>query len=667
MLVVAGIGFSVAGFYLSSQPWFCNSCHYMKPYVKNWKTSSHSDVACPKCHFSKHPVELLKEKTHAMATTIRYVVGTYDRRPRAEVDDEACLAGGCHDTRLLKGKSTFKRGIIFDHQDHLEGEPRNIKLRCTTCHSQIVQGDHISVTESVCFTCHFLDHDSMDTVEREPLGGCGLCHGAPSETVTHKGFTFDHARYIDQGATCMKCHVRVTRGTGVVRENRCYDCHMEEDRQKYDRKTIHNTHVTEHKVECFECHEEIQHGLVEMTETLDLTCGQCHVAERDMLAGVGSSLVADSPGAMYLAKLSCQGCHHEALGPHPRSKVNVDEMRKGCVDCHEAGYDAMLAEWAAVSSESARAVEGGITAAEAALSGAELPDGDRAKVKSAIAKARSELELVRSGGAVHNMTYSLAVLEASRNQLAGVAREVGLQPGDSTWSAAAAVPEQILSCVKNCHLGMRHKPTVDFQGKSFPHDRHLGKNAPTCETCHNNKPEHGTLTVTLADCTSCHHKNEPDDCATCHRLQAAVFAGKGDPLPTPSQHPGIMSDDIPCQACHTTTAPDDPAPRAVPAACDECHDKGTGTSITSLWQSTTKKLHTGSRERLNEIAKDPALAKLPLARQSVDAARSLLDAIEQDGSWGVHNHEITDLMIREADGLIGRAARLLKNETSAEK
>ena len=88
--VVVGAIVSGAGFYFSSQPWFCNSCHYMKPYVANWKTSSHADVGCPTCHFSDDPIILLKQKTHAMASLARYVVGTYDRRPRAEVEDKAC-------------------------------------------------------------------------------------------------------------------------------------------------------------------------------------------------------------------------------------------------------------------------------------------------------------------------------------------------------------------------------------------------------------------------------------------------------------------------------------------------------------------------------------------------------------------------------------------------
>ena len=41
---------------LTSRPGFCANCHFMEPYVEDWKTSTHSDVTCTKCHFP--PVQL---------------------------------------------------------------------------------------------------------------------------------------------------------------------------------------------------------------------------------------------------------------------------------------------------------------------------------------------------------------------------------------------------------------------------------------------------------------------------------------------------------------------------------------------------------------------------------------------------------------------------------
>jgi len=658
--VVVGAIVSGAGFYFSSQPWFCNSCHYMKPYVANWKTSSHADVACPTCHFSKNPLVLMKQKTHAMATTIRYVVGTYDRRPRAEVEDKACLQSGCHETRLLSGKATYKRGIVFDHEDHLGGERRGIELRCTTCHSQLVQGDHISVTESVCFTCHFLN-----TPEGHPLGGCGNCHGAPSQTVTHKGFTLDHAKYISQGVECEKCHIHVTRGTGEVPETRCYDCHMEKDRHKYDKETIHHTHVTEHKVECFECHAEIRHGLVEITESLDATCGQCHKQQRDLFAGKGASLVPESPDTMFLAKVSCEGCHHKTLASHDGAKVVLPEMKQACVDCHGKGYGVMLEKWLAVSEDGLKTANSLLAGVENALARASgIAIENKAKIEKTIANARSDLNMLEKSGPAHNMIYALDIIDAAQRSLREAAASL---PGDTkplmvAYRPISAKSDIITSCIKSCHIGLRRNTTVSYEDVQFPHERHLGKENIECKTCHSNEPEHGKLTVKKADCSSCHHDGA-DDCSGCHQLQNNMLAGKGGALPTRVNKAAAMSDGVPCEACHTEIEANQP-PRAVAAACDECHDKGTGKAMISLWQGTTRKLHKSSLKILADLEKAQGNAPHAQAAPAMRAARAKLRAIEQDGSWGVHNPAMAELLLKEADNLLDAAEQQIGSRIS---
>ena len=50
---------------------------------------------------------------------------------------------------LLEGEIEYGR-IRFDHRHHLLGDRRGMQLRCTSCHSQIVQGDHLTVTTGTC-------------------------------------------------------------------------------------------------------------------------------------------------------------------------------------------------------------------------------------------------------------------------------------------------------------------------------------------------------------------------------------------------------------------------------------------------------------------------------------------------------------------------------------
>ena len=158
VLVVAALGSFF--FYFSSSPGFCKSCHIMDTYVASWQGSKHKDVRCDKCHYAPGWRNVVRAKVAATSQIIQTITGTEGSKLHAEVEDAACLRGGCHETRLLKGKVTFKGKYLFDHTTHLSTTKlrRGKKLRCTSCHSQIVQGSHITVTESVCFTCHFKGH-----------------------------------------------------------------------------------------------------------------------------------------------------------------------------------------------------------------------------------------------------------------------------------------------------------------------------------------------------------------------------------------------------------------------------------------------------------------------------------------------------------------------------
>ena len=46
VLVLAGLFLS----YQTSRSAFCDSCHYMDPYVRHWQASTHSGVDCVSCH-----------------------------------------------------------------------------------------------------------------------------------------------------------------------------------------------------------------------------------------------------------------------------------------------------------------------------------------------------------------------------------------------------------------------------------------------------------------------------------------------------------------------------------------------------------------------------------------------------------------------------------------
>jgi nitrate/TMAO reductase-like tetraheme cytochrome c subunit len=419
-LAVVALFLGGGGFmWISTKSWFCNTCHIMEPYVKSWQESTHGQkgVECIQCHFPPGFQNAVKSKFQAASMLVSYLTGTYATRARAEVQDASCMRGGCHEQRLLEGKADFK-GVHFDHKPHLTELRRGKRLRCQTCHSQIVQGLHITVTESVCFTCHFKDlkHGRVE----EPVAGCTGCHDVPEQPVTlANDGEYVHADY--PKVACYKCHFDSVQGDGRVPKQVCVDCHSEPDHlARYeDHEFMHENHVTRHKVECFHCHSEIRHGADPEPEPNGGLCSRCHTGDHGPTAqlyqGKGARGVEDIPSSMWAAKVQCIACHKILDGGQDGSdgKMVMHTYEAGessCIDCHGDLVEGMLADWKSEGNESIQEAEAELKKAEEA---AEAIQSEAHKKRAAqlLEDARHNLRLVRNGRPVHNLDYALEVLE----------------------------------------------------------------------------------------------------------------------------------------------------------------------------------------------------------------------------------------------------------------
>ncbi len=255
----------------TSRSSFCSVCHYMKPFYESWEVSSHGQIECQVCHYPPGLRSKFRAKIEGLLQVGRYWTKLYLKsKPWAEIPDEACLRPGCHDKRLLEGQVKFKT-VIFDHRIHFEDLRRGKRLRCTSCHSQIVQGEHITVTESSCFICHFKPSEHYPRI-----ADCFHCH-QPENLMANKG-RYDHQVALQNNISCQRCHVKVIMGDGIVPRENCYKCHFERDRlERYDDTDLmHSTHITAHKIECNQCHLEIQHKIIKDIEVM-ADCRTCHL------------------------------------------------------------------------------------------------------------------------------------------------------------------------------------------------------------------------------------------------------------------------------------------------------------------------------------------------------------------------------------------------------
>jgi len=391
----------------------------MKPYYKSWKESAHNQTNCLKCHYKPGLRGLVVGKFKASARVGTYITKTYGPKPDAQVSDASCLQAGCHSKeKLFEEEVPFEKEIApFSHLQHLGGLNQDIKLRCTSCHSHVLKGEHFSVEKSVCFTCHF-DKGAKEEAETS----CRSCHKLPQEKIVRQGIEIEHTQFLKYGAACESCHAEVTRGKGEVSEARCLSCHDQTGEKFRDPEFLHDTHVTERKVECFECHAEIKHGITKATGRLNPECKSCHTSQHSpqeqMYEGIGGKGVPDSPGPMFAAQVYCKGCHlPDKTSTPPVLNARLARAKgEACVKCHGEGYDQVLLSWQSMLGETISAVKvlkgqvGQLLGEKGSLSEEELN-----QVKKLYKEAEYNLEFVERGRGEHNLDYADSLLSKARD------------------------------------------------------------------------------------------------------------------------------------------------------------------------------------------------------------------------------------------------------------
>ena len=423
-LVVGAAGF---GEY-SMQPDFCRSCHIMEPYYQAWHRSTHKDVPCQDCHFEPGWRNTLKGKFQASAQVAKYVTRTYGTKPHAQIEDASCLRSGCHEKRLLEGNTrwgvTASDGqpleIMFNHTPHLADLRRGKQLRCVSCHSQIVQGEHLTVTVSTCFICHFkgLKHGR----DNEVLSGCRSCHDAPAQVIKMELGLFNHQEYVDRGVACENCHSDSIRGDGEVPQQVCGNCHNRAEHlgRFGDSAFLHMNHVTKHKVECSNCHIQIEHKLSAMKKGREDSCNACHEGShggpRSLYAGTGGRGVPNMPSPMFRTQVDCIACHRHLSLSEPTAVVTgqtATAAQDSCNYCHGAKYDTKLTEWKRHVATMQQVTDATYDRVSALVTRAELAAPAARRAKILLSDADHNRQLVRLGYGVHNVNYATALLNAA--------------------------------------------------------------------------------------------------------------------------------------------------------------------------------------------------------------------------------------------------------------
>ncbi len=426
LLLFAGMAVGFAGWY-TSRPAFCRSCHIMEPYYVSWKESSHAHVSCVDCHFAPGVGGKVRGKLLGLVQLAKYVTATESPRPAAEIPDASCLRSGCHDTRLLSGRVDF-HGVSFDHRPHFDETRLGMQIHCTSCHGQVMQGEHMAVTHSTCFLCHFKGQPF-----NEGPATCTRCHQIPDKPFDlGGGVMFTHELAYEKGVDCAACHGDLIRGQGDVHRERCLVCHNRpEDLARIDDHAfLHQTHVADHHVDCLACHLEIHHSLDRHKVAHAASdCASCHPDHHreqvNMLQGLGARSVPSHPGGMAATRIECRACHqvHDASAT---GTVLWKASAEVCATCHVSEAVEQLEAYHGELKGGYDRFQATLDRAGEALAAASLDAQERSALRAELDNLQFDVNFLREGNALHNIHYADKLVHTLAECLRDISRRLGL-------------------------------------------------------------------------------------------------------------------------------------------------------------------------------------------------------------------------------------------------
>ena len=621
----------------TSRPAFCPTCHYMETFYQSWRTSAHNKVDCVECHFEPGLSGIIKGKLNGLVQIVSYVSSTNKKRkPWAEIPDNTCARSGCHERQAFTDTTYDYKGIAFNHKHHLQELRRGKTLKCTSCHSQIVQGVHMEVTQSTCFNCHF-NKSSDPGNNYEKLSNCTTCHNWRSKTKEQMAsYRYDHTNVVNNNLNCMYCHTNTISGNGDVGKERCYQCHFETERlEKYnDIQFMHTTHITKHSLKCSNCHTSIQHKIQKIDPTAPPDCISCHTnshsAQVSLFTGENGINTDKSPSVMFLNGINCKGCHifHETS---KREIVTSQATGSSCEVCHGKGYDKLVEQWKEASVKRLKIISSIYNTVEFQVKNSKsINKPDALKL---LDDANHNIKIVEIGKSVHNIQFADKLLIASYNLLGQALTTIGSSVKLPIFqSSSEFIPNECY----NCHSGIQEISKKIFD-MNFSHNQHIAKEKLPCSQCHSNQNKHGELIVSKQTCNNCHHASGKtnDACARCHSFQAQVFNGSYQNL----NQPDVMKQNgVGCIDCHVNA---DKLFKPDNNICLKCHDKGYEQLMTD-WRNDIKSLIVAANSLINEL-KGTGLNTDQ--QNEVNDIKKLVNQISSYPSIYVHNYDLVSSLL----------------------
>ncbi len=623
----------------TSRPAFCPTCHYMETFYQSWRTSAHNKVDCVECHFEPGISGTIRGKVNGLVQIVNYISMSYKKRkPWAEIPDNTCARSGCHEMQNIKDSLYNFKGVMFSHKNHLQEQRRGKTLKCTSCHSQVVQGSHIEVTEATCFTCHFKRSDDPEH-KYDKLSNCNTCHSWENKSKEQMAsFRYDHTNVVENKLACLDCHTNTITGKGDVGKERCYQCHFETERlDKFDdTKFMHETHIKNHSMKCFSCHSQIDHRIQKMDPNEPPDCQSCHTnahtSQVSLYTGENGFNVEKSPSAMFINGINCRGCHIF----HEMDKMDINTSKSGgkaCEKCHGKGYDNLLVQWKAGTTKRLATISSIYKTVVPIIS--RSSSSRKNEAEELLKQAEHNIRIVEVGKSVHNIQFADKLLIGAYGLMKTALTTVGAANSLPEFrSDSEFIPNECFSC----HSGIQEISVKKFD-MNFSHNQHIISNKISCNKCHSNEQKHGQLTQTKETCNSCHHSQSKsnESCAKCHKFQEQVYNGS---YLNKNQPDFMKAGGAGCGDCHVSA---DKVVKPDKMICLKCHEAGYD-DMMGEWKSDVKKI----TAELNELIQQTKGLELTSEdKAEVEEARKILNQLNSYPSIYVHNYDLVTTVLNE--------------------
>jgi hypothetical protein len=638
----------------------CQQCHILAPHHRSWEASSHADIACIKCHNLE-----FSYFTDALAKTL---TGNHPSVLTANVPDQSCLQSGCHSgEQTVSRDSGFGTTLAFDHATHLTEMRRGERLRCTSCHTSDQNSEtHFTTNTNTCNLCHFKGAEESSGSYTE----CVVCHTTPPAEVTHEGFSFDHSSYVELGVACEECHVEVTSGTGQVLDSKCYECHDERVDEKQNFRIVHDKHVTEKGIGCFQCHENFEHKSVRFVSTLEADCNSCHDQshnlQKQVYLGTGGEGIPNTPSRMFAAKVSCEGCHEGppmADGQHAVEISSLQVKRDSCVRCHGEGFDEMLDVWMDEINKSLAYAASYEREASALLTSLDS-ETDKEMIES-IQGSLKNINLIRQGGGVHNVEYSVKLISSSVDNISDLLKKFDRPNRLATRPAVLQGSDGY--CMELCHKAINTHAVEFFDDLQLDFDHSTHEDVASCTECHSAE-KHKQRVIEKDGCMDCHHTVESQDeygvgCEDCHASIVSFYEGDID-IPGIEFEADIMAQaDTACLDCHTHEAQYESLDDVI-GRCNSCHvEYGAEPENVTEWLGGEAVAHREITDdiilKLDRLTEETRyLPEINELRRKLAQADSYLDIIVKGHAH--HNFAASSLITEKINSLIAEVEGLLQ-------